>query len=142
MAQYPTDLKYTKDHEWARDEGDGKVRIGVTAYAVEQLGDVTLIDLPKAGSEVGAHDHFGDIESVKTVSELFAPVAGEIVEVNEELEDQPELVNDSPYDQGWMIVLKVVLGLALAATALWLFWVLGGVAGRRTAWLDGTPART
>ena len=104
MAQYPTDLKYTKDHEWARDEGDGKVRIGVTAYA---LGDVTLIDLPKAGSEVGAHDHFGDIESVKTVSELFAPVAGEIVEVNEELEDQPELVNDSPYDQGWMIVLKV-----------------------------------
>lgn len=107
MAQYPTDLKYTKDHEWARDEGDGKVRIGVTAYAVEQLGDVTLIDLPKAGSEVGAHDHFGDIESVKTVSELFAPVAGEIVEVNEELEDQPELVNDSPYDQGWMIVLKV-----------------------------------
>ncbi|MEQ8722973.1 MAG: glycine cleavage system protein GcvH [Sandaracinaceae bacterium] len=107
MAQYPTDLKYTKDHEWARDEGDGKVRIGVTAYAIEQLGDVTLIDLPKAGSEVGAHDHFGDIESVKTVSELFAPVAGEIVEVNEELEDQPELVNDSPYDQGWMIVLKV-----------------------------------
>ena len=107
MAQYPTDLKYTKDHEWARDEGDGKVRIGVTAYAVEQLGNVTLIDLPKAGSEVGAHDHFGDIESVKTVSELFAPVAGEIVEVNEELEDQPELVNDSPYDQGWMIVLKV-----------------------------------
>ena len=107
MAQYPTDLKYTKDHEWARDEGDGKVRIGVTAYAVEQLGDVTLIDLPKAGSEVGAHDHFGDIESVKTVSELFAPVAGEIVAVNEELEDQPELVNDSPYDQGWMIVLKV-----------------------------------
>ncbi|MEC7521912.1 MAG: glycine cleavage system protein GcvH [Myxococcota bacterium] len=107
MAQYPTDLKYTKDHEWARDEGDGKVRVGVTAYAVEQLGDVTLIDLPKPGTEVGEHDHFGDIESVKTVSELFAPVAGEIIEVNEELEDQPELVNDSPYDQGWMIVLKV-----------------------------------
>jgi glycine cleavage system H protein len=107
MAQYPTDLKYTKDHEWARVEGDGLVRIGVTAYAVEQLGDVTLIDLPKAGSEVSAHERFGDIESVKTVSELFAPLSGEIVEVNAELEDQPELVNDSPYQEGWMVVLKM-----------------------------------
>ncbi len=107
MAQYPTDLKYTKDHEWAREEGNGLVRVGVTAYAVEQLGDVTLIDLPKTGSEVTAHERFGDIESVKTVSELFAPLGGEIVEVNEDLEDQPELVNDSPYDKGWMVVIKM-----------------------------------
>lgn len=107
MAQYPTDLKYTKEHEWAKEEGNGLVRVGVTEYAVEQLGDVTLIDLPTVGSEVGAHDHFGDIESVKTVSELYAPVSGEVVEVNEELDDQPELVNDSPYDKGWMIVIRM-----------------------------------
>jgi glycine cleavage system H protein len=106
MAQYPTDLKYTKDHEWARDEGDGRVKVGITAYAIEQLGDVTLVDLPSTGGEVGAHDHFGDIESVKTVSQLFAPISGEIVEVNEALEDQPELVNESPYGQGWMLVIK------------------------------------
>ncbi len=106
MAQYPSDLKYTKDHEWARVEDGGKVRIGVTAYAVEQLGDVTLIDLPSVGDDVNAHDRFGDIESVKTVSELFAPISGTIVEVNDALEDQPELVNDSPYDKGWMVVLE------------------------------------
>ena len=107
MPSYPTDLKYTKDHEWARDEGDGVIKIGITSYAVDQLGDVTLVDLPSTGSEVGAHDRFGDIESVKTVSELFAPVAGEIIEVNGELEDQPELVNESPYDQGWMVAIKM-----------------------------------
>lgn len=103
----PTDLSYTKGHEWARAEEGGNVRIGITAYAVEQLGDVTLVDLPSVGSEVGAQEHFGDIESVKTVSELFAPVSGEIVEVNEELEDQPDLVNDGPYEGGWMIVIEM-----------------------------------
>lgn len=107
MAQYPGDLKYTKEHEWARDEGDGKIRVGVTAYAVEQLGDVTLVDLPSVGSEVTANEHFGDIESVKTVSELFAPVSGEILEVNEDLEDQPELINDGPYEGGWMVLIKM-----------------------------------
>ena len=106
MAQYPTDLRYTKDHEWARIEGD-LVRIGVTAYAVEQLGDVTLVELPGVSTEVEAHGKFGDIESVKTVSELFAPVGGEVVEVNAALEDSPELVNESPYDKGWMIVVRV-----------------------------------
>ncbi|MFK7990718.1 MAG: glycine cleavage system protein GcvH [Sandaracinaceae bacterium] len=105
MAQYPAELKYTKDHEWARVQDDGTVQVGVTAYAIEQLGDVVQVDLPDVGSEVAAHDHFGDIESVKTVSELFAPIAGEIMAVNSELEDQPELVNDSPYEGGWMIVL-------------------------------------
>ncbi len=107
MSDYPTELKYTKEHEWTRDEGDGRIRVGVTAYAVEQLGDVALIDLPTTGSKFGSHEHFGDIESVKTVSELFAPVGGEIVEINGALEDQPELVNDSPYEKGWMIVIKV-----------------------------------
>ncbi|MEM9072215.1 MAG: glycine cleavage system protein GcvH [Myxococcota bacterium] len=106
MAQYPTDLRYTKEHEWARLDGD-LVRIGVTAYAVEQLGDVTLVDLPELGSDVQAHERFGDIESVKTVSELFAPVSGEIVEVNDALGESPELVNEGPYDQGWMVVIKL-----------------------------------
>ena len=74
---------------------------------MDQLGDVTLVDLPSVGAEVGAHEHFGDIESVKTVSELFSPVSGEVVEVNGELEDAPELVNESPYDKGWMVVVKI-----------------------------------
>lgn len=105
MAQYPNDLKYTKDHEWARQEGD-LVRIGITAHAVEQLGDITLVDLPASGSELHAGERFGDIESVKAVSELFAPLSGEIMEVNGELESSPELVNEAPYDKGWMLVVK------------------------------------
>jgi glycine cleavage system H protein len=107
MADYPSDLKYTKDHEWARAESGGLVRVGVTAFAVEQLGDVTLIDLPKVGAKVGAGERFGDIESVKTVSELFAPVSGEVVQINGALEDRPELVNEQPYGEGWMVVIKV-----------------------------------
>ncbi len=105
MAQYPNDLKYTKEHEWARLDGD-LVRIGITAHAVEQLGDVTLVDLPAVGTDVQAHERFGDIESVKTVSELFAPISGEIVEVNEELESSPEIVNEAPYDKGWMVAIR------------------------------------
>lgn len=107
MSKYPSDLKYTKDHEWARKEGD-LVRVGITGYAVEQLGDVTLVDLPKVGAKLDAHAHFGDIESVKTVSELFAPVAGEVAEINGALEGSPELVNEGCYDKGWMIALKGV----------------------------------
>ncbi len=110
MSKYPTDLKYTKDHEWARKEGD-LVRIGVTSYAVEQLGDVTLVDLPKVGDAVDAHGHFGDIESVKTVSELFAPIAGVVVEINGALDGSPERVNEGCYDEGWMIVLRPSGGL-------------------------------
>jgi glycine cleavage system H protein len=105
MANYPADLKYTKDHEWARVEGN-LVRIGITTYAVEQLGDVTLVDLPKAGTPMKATKHFGDIESVKAVSELFAPISGEVVEVNSALSDNPELVNDAPYADGWMLLVK------------------------------------
>jgi len=103
----PSDLSYTEDHEWARPEGDGLLRIGITSHAVEQLGDVTLIDLSSPGTAVEARGHIGDIESVKTVSELFAPAAGEIVEVNAELEEHPELVNDAPYEGGWMVVIKL-----------------------------------
>jgi glycine cleavage system H protein len=102
MSEIPKDLRYTKDHEWARRVGD-LVEIGITAYAVEQLGDVTLVDLPEPGGRLAHHQRFGDIESVKTVSELFAPVAGEVVEVNTALRDEPELVNAGPYTQGWML---------------------------------------
>lgn len=105
MASYPSDLKYTKDHEWARVEGD-LVRVGVTAYAVEALGDITLVDLPKVGAKLEEHGRFGDIESVKTVSELFSPVAGEVVEINAALDGSPELVNEDCYTKGWMIVVK------------------------------------
>lgn len=105
MEKFPADLKYTKDHEWARREGD-LVRVGITEHAVSQLGDVTLVDLVPVGEQLDAHGHFGDIESVKAVSELFSPIAGTIVEVNEALEDAPESVNDSPYDKGWMIVVR------------------------------------
>lgn len=104
MSEYPADLKYTKDHEWARQEGD-RVRMGITSHAIEQLGDITLVDLPAVGTQVTANERCGDIESVKTVSELFAPVDGEVVEVNASLEANPEKVNDSPYDQGWMVVI-------------------------------------
>ena len=105
MSDYPANLKYTKEHEWAKLEADA-VRIGITSYAVEQLGDVTLVDLPEAGDSLELMAHLGDIESVKAVSELFCPIAGQVLEVNGALEDSPELVNDDPYGQGWMIVLK------------------------------------
>lgn len=104
--EFPESYLYTKEHEWAREETDGTLRIGITAYAVQQLGDVTLVDLPGPGSRLQAGKRFGDIESVKTVSELFAPVSGEIVEVNQDLTDQPELINESAYDRGWMLVVK------------------------------------
>ncbi len=107
MAHYPSELKYTKDHEWTRVEDDDVVRIGITSYAVEHLGDVTLIDLPSVGTDIQAQERFGDIESVKTVSELFSPVSGEVVEVNEDLESSPEDVNEGPYEKGWLVAIKM-----------------------------------
>lgn len=104
-SDIPQDLRYTKDHEWARAAGD-LIEVGITAYAVTQLGDVTLVDLPEPGTKLQAHKRFGDIESVKTVSELFAPLAGEVVEVNQALRDQPELVNEAPYGVGWMVRIR------------------------------------
>lgn len=104
MANYPAELKYTKDHEWARKEAGG-IRVGITEFAVEQLGDVTLVDLPTKGSKLKAGAHFGDIESVKAVSELFAPLSGTVLEVNTELSDHPEHVNEAPYEKGWMLLI-------------------------------------
>jgi glycine cleavage system H protein len=105
MTAIPADLRFTKDHEWARKVGD-LIEVGITAFAVEQLGDVTLVDLSEVGSSVTTHGRLGDIESVKTVSELFAPVAGEIVETNDALRDKPELVNEDTYSAGWMIRIR------------------------------------
>lgn len=101
----PEDLRYTEQHEWARSEGD-LVRVGITDYAQEQLGDVVYVDLPATGARVEKMQPFGEVESTKSVSDLYAPVSGEIVERNEELEDRPELVNDDPYGDGWMVLLR------------------------------------
>lgn len=101
----PKEYKYSKEHEWVKVEGD-LVRIGITDFAQDELGDIVFVELPEVGDEVTADEPFGSVESVKTVSELYAPVSGEIVEVNEELEDSPELVNESPHEKAWMIVVK------------------------------------
>lgn len=102
----PKDLRYTKEHEWVKIE-DGKVRIGITHFAQNELGDIVFVELPEVGDEVTIDQPFGSVESVKTVSELYAPVSGTVVEVNEELSDSPELVNESPYEQAWMIVVEL-----------------------------------
>jgi glycine cleavage system H protein len=106
MANVPPDLKYTKEHEWAKVEGD-RARVGITAYAQEQLGDVVFVELPKVGATVTQHKGFGVVESVKAVSDLFAPLSGKVVEINGELVNAPELVNRDPYDRGWMIVIAL-----------------------------------
>lgn len=103
----PEDLLYSKEHEWVRKEGDNKVRIGITDFAQSELGDIVFVELPEVDDTLEADDSFGSVESVKTVSELYAPVSGTVVEVNEELEDSPELVNESPYDGAWMIVVEI-----------------------------------
>ena len=107
MANVPADLRYTKEHEWAKLEGD-KARVGITAFAQEQLGDVVFVELPKVGAKITAMKTFGVVESVKAVSDLFAPLSGEVVEVNAELPKTPEVVNADPYGKGWMIVIKLV----------------------------------
>ncbi|MCA9692068.1 MAG: glycine cleavage system protein GcvH [Nannocystaceae bacterium] len=106
----PANLRYTKEHEWARVDGDVIV-VGITAHAVEQLGDITMLTLPAVGDSVTAGEAFGDVDSVKAVSELFAPVTGEVVEVNGALEDAPERVNEDPYGDGWLVKIKVDGGL-------------------------------
>jgi len=103
--EFPANLRYTKEHEWARQEGH-RVVVGITDYAQKELGDVVFVELPEVGTAVAATDTFGVVESVKAVSDLYAPVSGTIVEANIILEDQPELVNASPYGQGWMIVIE------------------------------------
>lgn len=103
----PSDLKYTKEHEWIKDNGDGTATIGITEFAQGELGDIVFVELEEEGYEFSQDDTFGTVEAVKTVSELFAPVDGEVVEINEDLEDNPELVNDDPYGDGWMIKIKL-----------------------------------
>lgn len=104
---YPEDLKYTKEHEWLRNNGDGTATIGVTDFAQSELGDIVFVELEPEGTEFEQDEVFGTVEAVKTVSELFAPVGGEIVEINEVLEAEPELVNDDPYGDGWMVKIAV-----------------------------------
>lgn len=102
MANIPDDLHYSKDHEWVRVEGNIAV-VGITDYAQDSLGDVVYVELPKVGDDFSANESFGSVESVKAVSEVFSPVSGEIVGINEGLADTPEQVNQSPYTDGWMI---------------------------------------
>lgn len=103
----PKDLKYTKEHEWIRDNGDGTVTIGITDFAQSELGDIVFVELEPEGSEFDQDEVLGTVEAVKTVSELFSPITGEVTEINEALEDDPELVNNDPYGDGWMVKLKV-----------------------------------
>ena len=102
---YPDDVRYTAEHEWARLE-DGLVTVGITSYASEQLGDVVFVELPEVGRKLEAMKPFGVVEAVKTVSDLFAPISGEVVEVNGRLTDQPGTVNEQPYGEGWMIRIR------------------------------------
>lgn len=103
----PSDLRYTDSHEWIRDHGDGTVTFGITAFAQDQLGDVVFWEGPEIGASVSKGDPVGTVESVKAVSDVYAPVSGEVVEVNEGLESSPEQVNESPYEGGWMVRLKL-----------------------------------
>jgi len=102
----PGDRLYTREHEWARMEKDGRVTVGVTWYAQDQLGDVVFVELPEVGAEITVDEPFGVIESVKTVSDLFAPVSGEVVAVNGALDDEPQIVNSDPYEAGWLLVIR------------------------------------
>jgi glycine cleavage system H protein len=102
---YPDDRRYTREHEWARRE-DGRIRVGVTKFAADRLSDIVFIELPKVGAEVRAMEPFGVIESVKAASDLYAPVSGRVVEVNQQLVDSPETINQDPHGAAWMIVIE------------------------------------
>ena len=102
----PKDLRYTQEHEWVKVEGN-KVRVGITDFAQNELGDIVFVELPEVGDTVTINEPFGSVESVKTVSELYSPVSGTVVEINEALSDSPEFVNESPYENAWMIVIEL-----------------------------------
>ena len=104
--EIPNDRHYSKEHEWALLDSDGAVRVGITEFAQHELGDVIYVELPKEGARVAQHEQMGEIESVKAVSDLFSPVTGEVVEVNAQVKDKPELVNDDPYQGGWLLRIK------------------------------------
>lgn len=101
----PKELRYSEEHEWVKVEGE-KVRIGITDFAQSELGDIVFVELPEVGDEIQADEPFGSVESVKTVSELYAPISGKVVEINEDLDDSPEFVNESPYEKAWMVVIE------------------------------------
>lgn len=105
--EYPNDLRYTSDHEWIASKGDGTVRIGITAFAQDALGDVVYVSLPNVGDTVTAGDDAGEVESTKSVSDIYAPLAGEITAVNDQLDGTPELINTDPYGDGWMFEMKL-----------------------------------
>ncbi len=105
MSNLPKELKYSEEHEWVKVEGE-TVRIGITDFAQSELGDIVFVELPEVGDEIEADEPFGSVESVKTVSELYAPISGKVVAVNEDLDDSPEFVNESPYEKAWMIVIE------------------------------------
>jgi len=108
VSETPKDLRYTKDHEYVKDSGDdGVVTIGITDFAQGELGDIVYVELPSAGSDVAANEVFGTVEAVKAVSELFSPLTGEVVEINERLDQEPNLVNTDPYGDGWMIKVRL-----------------------------------
>ncbi len=107
MSNIPSDYRYTKTHEWVRDEGDGVVAVGVSDHAQELLGDLVFVELPEVGAELSAGEDCAVVESVKAASDVYCPVAGEVVEINEALVDAPETINSDPYDAGWMFKLKV-----------------------------------
>ncbi|TXC91169.1 glycine cleavage system protein GcvH [Metabacillus litoralis] len=101
----PKELRYSEEHEWVKVEGE-KVRIGITDFAQSELGDIVFVELPEVGDEIKADEPFGSVESVKTVSELYAPISGKVIEINEDLDDSPEFVNESPYEKAWMVVIE------------------------------------
>ncbi|MFX0170069.1 MAG: glycine cleavage system protein GcvH [Candidatus Hodarchaeota archaeon] len=105
MSKIPSDLFYTKEHEWVRQEKDA-IRVGITDYAQEELHEIVMVELPSVGTEVKVGSIFGTVDSVKATSELFSPISGKVVEVNDKLEEAPELVNNDPYGDGWMIVIQ------------------------------------
>lgn len=107
MSTIPSELKYTKEHEWVRDNGDGTATVGITDFAQGELGDIVFVDISTLNEDVDQDASFGTIEAVKTVSELYMPVSGTIVEVNEALENDPELVNNDPYGEGWLVKVKM-----------------------------------
>ena len=119
MAEIPADLRYTQEHEYVKATDDADVvQIGITDFAQGELGDIVYVELPKVGATFGAHDVFGTVEAVKAVSELFLPLAGEVVAINDRLDGEPSLVNSDPYGDGWMIKLRVQGGAEAAMAGL------------------------
>ncbi|MFP4166922.1 MAG: glycine cleavage system protein GcvH [Opitutales bacterium] len=107
MSQLPEDLLYTKEHEWVRLGEDGTATVGITDYAQESLGDITFVEFPEAGASLEAGEVFGVVESVKAASDLYMPVSGEVLEINEEVDEAPELLNQDPYEKGWLLKVRL-----------------------------------